>query len=378
MNTEMMGFTQVLPTHGGGGDLMQVQSDRAVAEVQAAYVIAKKFPRDVQQSFLAIINSCKRPFLAEQAMYAYPRGNQTVTGPSIRLAEVLAQSWGNMDVGVRELSQANGESVAEAYAIDLQTNTRVTKVFKVPHIRYTKKGSTKLTDPRDIYELVANQGSRRMRACILAVIPGDVVEAAVSQCEKTLVEGKEPIADRIRKMVIQFDELGVKPSHLEQRLGHSLDATIPTELVKLIAIYKSLRDGQAKREDYFEMGAASDTNEKINDLINQKENTNLKPVPDHYKPVTMNQDDETKKKDLENDQTPINQIDSKNIEKISETGEAQTPEQMEEIEGLLAVKKIKKEQLLKLKDSFNVSDFKMLTQKQASELISQLNQFDER
>jgi len=35
---------------------------------------------------------------AEVASYEYPRGNEKVSGPSIRLAEVLAQCWGNMTV----------------------------------------------------------------------------------------------------------------------------------------------------------------------------------------------------------------------------------------------------------------------------------------
>ncbi|MDT1904179.1 hypothetical protein FPK34_26285, partial [Acinetobacter baumannii] len=78
------------------------------------------------------------------------------------------------------LSSENGESTVEAFAWDVETNTRQTKVFQVPHIRYTRNGSKKLTDPRDIYELVANNGARRLRACILGVIPGDVIDDAVN------------------------------------------------------------------------------------------------------------------------------------------------------------------------------------------------------
>jgi hypothetical protein len=244
---------------------------RAVAEVQAAYVIAKKFPRNAQQSYMDIIASCKRPFLAEQAMYAYPRGSTLVKGPSIRLAEAMAQSWGNLDCGVREISQSNGVSVAEAYAIDLQTNTRVTKVFHVPHKRDTKKGSIRLTDSRDIYELVANQGARRLRACILGIIPGDVVEAAVEQCAKTLESSDVPIAEQVRKMIVAFDELGVKVEHLEKRLGHNLDATIPAEIVMLKGIYKSIKDGMAQREDFFEImsAKAADSKEELAALIDK-------------------------------------------------------------------------------------------------------------
>lgn len=240
---------------------------RAVAEVQAQFVIAKKFPRDQHQAYLDIISACKRGSLAEQAMYAYPRGGQLVKGPSIRLAEAMAQCWGNLDCGVRELSQSNGVSVAEAYAVDLQTNTRITKVFHVEHKRDTKQGSKRLTDARDVYELVANQGARRLRACILGVLPGDVVEAAVEQCAKTLESSDVPIAEQVRKMIAAFDELGVKPEHIEKRLGHNLDAVIPQEIVTLKSIYKSIKDGMADRSQFFEIASA--TKEKAVDAMKE-------------------------------------------------------------------------------------------------------------
>jgi hypothetical protein len=252
--------------------LINVAESRAVAEVQASYVIAKKFPRNELQSYQRIINACKRPFLAEQAIYVYPRGATSVTGPSIRLAEAIAQCWGNLDCGVREISQSNGISIAEAYAIDLETNTRVTKIFHVPHTRDTKKGKYKLTDSRDIYEVVANQGARRLRACILGIVPGDVVEAAVAECKKTMQSGELPISDRIRMMITKFDELGVKTEHLEKRLGHSLDSTIQEEIITLQGIYKAIKDGFASREDFFELGDKKykDGEEKLNSLIYEK------------------------------------------------------------------------------------------------------------
>lgn len=250
---------------------------RAVAEVQAQYVIAKKFPRNQHEAYSRIMESCKRPSLAEQAMYAYPRGGQLVKGPSIRLAESMAQAWGNIDFGVREISQENGMSIAEAYAIDLETNSRITKIFHVQHKRDTKKGVTRLTDSRDIYELVANQGARRLRACILGIIPGDLVEAAVARCAQTLESSDVPIKEQVMKMIAAFDDLGVKVEHLEKRLGHNLDATIPQEIVTLKSIYKSIKDGMAAREDFFDIAIpkTEEAKEELQALI-QKNKAQLK------------------------------------------------------------------------------------------------------
>ncbi len=225
---------------------------RQAQEVQAAMVIAKKFPRDEVESFNRIMRSCQRKSLAEQSMYEYPRGGTKVTGPSIRLAEALAQNWGNLDFGIIELEQRNGESQVMAYAWDLESNTRQTKIFSVPHVRGTKNGNIPLTDPRDIYEMVANQGARRLRACILGIIPGDVIDAAVEQCRDTLVKGeKEPLIDRVRKMAKAFeDAYSVTLPMIEKYLGCKAEAFSENDFIRLKNVYKSLRDGMAKREDY--------------------------------------------------------------------------------------------------------------------------------
>ena len=81
----------------------EMMISRQAQEVQAAMVIAKRFPRDEVESYNRIMQSCKRKSLAESAMYEYPRGGTKVTGPSIRLAEAMAQNWGNLDFGITEL-----------------------------------------------------------------------------------------------------------------------------------------------------------------------------------------------------------------------------------------------------------------------------------
>lgn len=184
----------------------EMMISRQAQEVQGAIVMAKKFPRDEYDAMERIKRTCQRATLAEQAIYSYPRGGQTVMGPSIRLAEALAQNWGNIDYGVIELEQKNGSSEMMAYAWDLESNTRVTKIFTVEHKRDTRKGTYQLTDSRDIYEATANFGARRMRACILGVIPGDVVDMAVGECKETVRKGigKEPINERVTKLINAF------------------------------------------------------------------------------------------------------------------------------------------------------------------------------
>ena len=253
----------------------KTQETRAMSEIQSAILMAKHDPRNENQCYMAIMAACKRPSLAETAMYCFPRGGTLVKGASIRLAEVCARSWGNIRVGITITTQTDDRTEARAYAFDMQTNYMVDQEFSVPHKRTTKKGVTRLTDERDIRELVQNIGSRYLRGCILRVIPADIIEAAIEQVQKTLESSDVPMGEQIRKMVMAFDELGVKVEHLEKRLGHNLDATIPQEIVTLKGIYKSIKDGMASREDFFDAFAPKQADAKaaLMDMVakNKKE-----------------------------------------------------------------------------------------------------------
>jgi hypothetical protein len=232
------------------------QTDMMVArqaqEVQVAMLSAKKFPRDELSAINRIKATCQRPTLAEQAVYTYPRGGQKVSGPSIRLAEALAQNWGNLDTGIIELENRNGKSEMMAYAWDLETNTRVTKTFSVDHVRDTKQGRKDLTDARDIYEATANFGARRMRACILSVIPGDVVDMAVQECRKTLADkDQRPVNEILNELLKAFKKIDVTKEMLEKYVDKQLTDLLKEDLVDLRGVYKSINDGQSKASDYF-------------------------------------------------------------------------------------------------------------------------------
>jgi len=262
---------------------VETESQRAIQEVQAAMTIAQRFPRDVVRARDRIVEACSRAKLAEGGLYTYQRGGNDISGPSIRMAEVLAQNWGNVQFGIRELEQRAGESTVEAYAWDLETNTRQVKVFQVPHVRHTRNGSYPLTDPRDIYEHVANQGARRLRACILGIIPGDVTEAAVEQCEKTLKSAADTSPGAIKKMVDTFrTQFGVSKRQIEQRIGRRVDAIQPAQMVSLKKIWMSLRDGMSAAEDWFD----PDTRKTVDDISGDQDQ-----APDANQASGDNQDD---------------------------------------------------------------------------------------
>ena len=244
-----------------------IEASRAIAEAQGKLVIAKRFPRDEVQSYAKAMEACQRPTMAAKAFYSFPRGGQTVEGPTIRFAEELARCWGNIDYGIKELSQDDGKSEMQAYAWDLETNAQSVQNFTNPHKREKTDKRTKtvimetLTGQRDIYENNANMATRRLRSRILAILPAWFVEDAIAECKKTLAgQNDTPLIDRVKKMVVQFAKLGVTQEMIEKRLKRKIDTMTSDDFVEYVGIYNAIKGGESKIADWF------DAQKEANDL----------------------------------------------------------------------------------------------------------------
>lgn len=230
-----------------------IEASRAIAEAQGKLVIAKRFPRDEVQAYNRVAQACQRKGIAEKAFYSYNRGGGTVSGPTIRFAEELARCWGNIDYGIKELSQDEGKSEMQAYAWDLETNAQSVQNFTNPHIREVGGKAKILTSQRDIYEINANMGARRLRSRILAILPTDLVDMAINECKKTLAgNNDEPLIDRVKKMVVAFAKIGVTQEQIEIRLGRKVDTMTIDDFTDYIGIYNAIKQGESKIAEWFE------------------------------------------------------------------------------------------------------------------------------
>ena len=230
-----------------------IEASRAVAEAQGKLYIAKRFPRNEVAAYAKAMEACQRPAMAMKAFYSFPRGGQTVKGPTIRFAEELARCWGNIDYGIKELSQDDGKSEMQAYAWDLETNAQSVQNFTNPHQREQGKKMVTLTSQRDIYENNANMATRRLRSRILAILPAWFVDDAIKECEATIAGDNEtPLIDRVKKMVVQFARFGVTQDMIERRLKRKADSMTVEDFTEYIGIFNALKGGESKVSDWFE------------------------------------------------------------------------------------------------------------------------------
>lgn len=253
---------------------------REEAEIKAAIFLARQFPRDEFKAYNKIMKTCERPGFAEDAIYSFPRSGQTVKGPSVQMAREIARCWGNIRYGLRIVSVDEDMVHIRGYAYDLETNAHVEHEDKFEKLVYRKSQGWVKPDERDLRELINRRGAILVRNAILQVIPSDVVDAAEEKAKETLRRAAQGEISQnreqaIRRLVKAFDGIGVTVEMLEAYLKHGLDAITADEIADLRAVYKSIQDGNSRREEYFDLKAPSRATQDLNASLggeNGKEN----------------------------------------------------------------------------------------------------------
>ncbi|OIN79988.1 hypothetical protein BMG05_15020 [Mycobacterium malmoense] len=228
-----------------------IEQSRAVAEVQAAVIVAQNVPRDIQRAIAEMRETCGYLAMAEQAFYQVPNRG---TGPSVHLMRELARIWGNIEHGSHELRREDDAGVSEvqAFAWDKQTNTRTSRTFIAPHERMKGGGRQRLTDLGDIQNNNNNVAARAVRECISNVLPRWFTEEAQDICRQTLEHGEgEPLPTRIEKMINTFKGIGVTERQIEARLDKKRGQFDAGDVAQMGIVYTSItRDGLSKDEAF--------------------------------------------------------------------------------------------------------------------------------
>ena len=253
-NLNHLAVPQPFPVPSTVGQATAVEQSRAIAQVQAAVVMARQFPRSEQHAIAQMRDACGRIELARRAFFSFNRAGQTVSGATVYLARELARIWGNIDYGLNELKRddEHGQSELQAYAWDLETNSRSTRTFVVQHGRDTKTGRKKLTELRDIAENNNNFGARNVREMIFAVLPQWFTDMAEQVCRETMNNGGgEPLPVRAEKAIAAFSRARINREQLEDKVGAPVDEWTHADVTDLEILYGSLARKEIARDEAF-------------------------------------------------------------------------------------------------------------------------------
>jgi len=241
---------------------MIYQQDKAQIDTQIA--TAKAFPRNIQQSVQDSIATVTMDVeTASSCSYALPRGGKTINGPSVHLALILAQNWGNLRIEAKIASIDNKTITSQAVCFDLQKNIAI-KV-EVKRSIMTKTG--RMND--DMITVTGNAAnSISLRNAILKVIPKAVVDK-VSKSAKQLITGDisdETKLIKKRNSVLEGfkNSYGVTEQEVLDVLGKPSTANITGEdLVTLIGYAQSIKDGDSTADLIFRAKKVENQNKEL-------------------------------------------------------------------------------------------------------------------
>lgn len=230
---------------------LAVQMTRA--EIDQQISTAKQYPRDIR---LAMQNINTMATLdqrtAEECIYALPRGGTPIKGPSIRLAEIIMQNWGNCRGGSRTVHVDKTEMYVEAEGQfhDLQTNS-----LRVARTRRPIRDKNGRCYSDDMIVMTSNAaGAIAIRNAILASVPRGVWRQAYEAAELVLTKNVKPLSERRAGAMKAFSAWGVTADQLLAKLGlATLDDVTNEDVVLLVGLHTAIKEKTTTVEEEFKV-----------------------------------------------------------------------------------------------------------------------------
>jgi hypothetical protein len=226
------------------------QQDRAAIDVQIS--TAKAYPRNLKRSVenaIAIVTMDKET--AATCTYSVPRGGKPITGPSVHLAKIIAQVWGNLRIEAKVVGTDATQVTCQSVAFDLENNLAI-KV-EVKRSIVGKQGRYS----EDMIVVAGNAGnSIALRNAVLSVIPRAVVDKVYKAAIQTItgdVSDKNKLIAKRKKVVDALKEsYAISEIEILSAVGKaSLDHIGPDEIVVLIGIGTAIKEGDTTVDQAF-------------------------------------------------------------------------------------------------------------------------------
>lgn len=221
--------------------------ERASVDIQIS--TAHKYPRSltvVKRRMMDLATLDEET--AESCFYKLNRQGKSIEGPSIRLAEIAASSFGNLRYGARVIANDGKQITAQGFCHDLESNVMSTIEVKR---RITDRNGRTYSD--DMQVVTGNAACAiAARNSIFKVVPFAFVKPIFLAAKKTAVGDITTLAERRTKMLQKFAALGVNEKRVSQSVGKAgVEEIGLNELETLIGVYSAVRDGEQTVDEAF-------------------------------------------------------------------------------------------------------------------------------
>lgn len=225
------------------------RAERANVDIQVS--TAKQYPRSISRctnNAVAIATMDKET--AQSCGYALPRGGKPITGPSVHLAKIIAQQYGNIRAEAKVVEITDRQVVSRGTAWDLENNYAVS--FEVRRSIVGKNGNRFSDDMITVTGNAAN--SIAYRNAIFGIVPKSIVTKAYNAAQHLItgdLSSEELIIKRRNEAIKHFSDMyGITEEEIVKLCGkHTVNQIQANEIALLLGFAQSLKDGDTTVED---------------------------------------------------------------------------------------------------------------------------------
>jgi hypothetical protein len=216
--------------------------DQTRAEYDVSIATAHRFPRSIGQFFKRAESlATATPEIAASCEYAKPVGGERVKGPSARLAEIVAATYGNLRVQARVIAMTDDYVEAQGVAHDLETNVAHSTEVR-SSIRKRDGGKY---GPEQIATTCAAACSKARRNAIFLAVPVALCQPIIAAARKVAAGDAKTLPERRKAQLDWFAKQGIKAAAIFAWLGvkGEDDITLDHMADMLAAVNAAKEDG---------------------------------------------------------------------------------------------------------------------------------------
>jgi len=248
------------------------------SEIDMQVATAHKFPRSIKRFRNEALQMVTlNESVAESCIYALPRGDKTIEGPSARFAEVVASAWGNCRAGARVVSDQGDFITAQGVFHDLERNVAIT--YEVQR-RITDKRGNRFN--ADMIGVTGNAASSiALRNAILKGVPKAFWDDMYQAARAVVMGDFSTLANRRADALKAFISLGISNEQVFAKLGVEGAHDITLEhLVTLRGLITAIKEGDTTPELAFAADPGAKTQAETKTAKPQEEPAELPEMPD--------------------------------------------------------------------------------------------------
>lgn len=235
---------------GALATLQRVEIDQQVAT-------AKAYPRNVpkiKQELTALVTMDEDT--ADDCIYALPRGQKHIKGPSARFADALISYWGNARSGAFITQVNREEKFVEAIGSFQDVERNVIRQRRVRRPIVSSRGQIYNTD---MINMTGNAACViAERNAILNGIPKSLWSGAYEQAFALVAGTTKTLGEKLDRATKAFALQGITMEQVLEKLGYQdLSKIVPDDIVTLRGMITALKTGEETVETMFGRGGSS-------------------------------------------------------------------------------------------------------------------------